>query len=172
MSGRAVLLVALASCSPDVPVGADLPPPEEKDCELVTVPSVACPEAPWGAQRSFASVDSLEQRLAGRWAFCGGERRYTGRGPMKGFSQGAGVEFWSEQGQLRWAFLRGPPPALVRSSDPAGSGTARLVLENGRGHAVLRAGDGYEAVWHADFFEGQPVLQNGAFDVWNFVPVN
>jgi hypothetical protein len=45
-----------------------------------------------------------------------------------------------------------------------------LVLDNGRGRAVLRA-NGNEVLWNTDFFEGQAVLQNGAFDLWNFVPL-
>ena len=170
MSARGVLLLALTACNPDVYVGADLPL-EELECAPVTAPTVACPAVPWGAPSTFASLDSLERRLAGTWAFCGGELRYSGRGPMIGFSHGSGIELWSEAGQLRWAFLRGRAPTLTRTSDDARSGTAQLSLDNGRGRAVLRSHDGHEVVWHTDFFDGQPVLQNAAFDVWNFVAV-
>jgi hypothetical protein len=169
-SRGSALLFALAACTPAVNVGSDLAVASNEDCETVTQASVSCPEAPWGAPRSFASVDGFTQQLTGRWAFCGGEKRYTGRGPLKGFPHGLGVDFWSEAGALRYAFLRASNAGYVRSEDPAASGTVRLALDNGRGRAVLVSGDGQEVTWHADFFEGEPVLQNAAFDVWNFVP--
>lgn len=169
---RLVLVVALAACSPEVIVGADGAPAATSECQEVTSPQAACPEAPWGARLSFDSAVSLEQKLVGRWAFCGGELRYSGRGPLKGFAQGSGIEFWSDAGQLHYAFLRGTRVSLSRRQDAASSGTARLITENGRGRAVLVSGDGQEVVWNADFFNDQRVLQNGAFDVWNFVAVD
>jgi len=165
-----LLLFALAACSPPVNIGSD-EPADYGECEYVARALVECPAMPWGAPRSFATLESLEQRLVGRWAFCGGEKRYTGRGPLLGFSHGTGVEFWSEAGQLHYAFLSGRGSGLARTQDDASAGTVRLLLDNGRGRAVLASGDGQEVSWNVDFFEGQVVLQNGAFDVWNFVPV-
>lgn len=165
-----LVLVALWGCAPAVPVGSDTSDPEQlMGCEPVVMTQVQCPPAPWGSVQSFGSTDGLQQRLLGRWAFCGGERRYTGRGELLGFPHGAGVEFWSESGALHYAFLDGTAPAVSRAIEPHRSGTVRVGLDRGRGQLVLVAGDGIESPWRADFFDGQPVLQNGLFDVWNFV---
>jgi hypothetical protein len=173
MSGHSILrlliLCAVSSCSPAVPVGSDVLVEDETGCEKVTLASVACPATPWGPQLSFASVASLEEHLIGRWEFCGGQKRYTGRGELTGFPHGSGIELWSDAGQLRFAFLRRQGRVLVRSQAPSQLGTVQLRLENGRGRAVLSTEDSAEVVWNTDFFADQAVLQNGAFDVWNFV---
>ncbi len=167
-----LLCLAVAGCAPPVVVGSDnRVAGEETACDEVVVPAISCPGGDWGARSSFSSSAALEGRLIGRWAFCGGTRRYTGRGPLVGFHHGAGIEFWRDGGELRYAFLRGTVPQVVRSQTGSGTGTVLLEVEGGRGRAVLRARDGEEVVWGADFFEGAAVLQNAAFDVWNFVPV-
>lgn len=166
-----VLCLAVAGCSPQLTVGRENHfVGEATECDEVVVPGISCPGGDWGARVAFSSPAGLEQRLLGRWAFCGGSRKYTGRGALVGFHHGAGIEFWTEGAELRFAFLRGTVPQVFRSQLPSDSGTVRLELEGGRGRAVLRAQDGEEVVWGADFFEGAPVLQNAAFDVWNFVP--
>ena len=91
---RVVLVAALAACAPEVNVGADYTSFNEvTDCQLVTAPATTCPEGSWGAPVALTTVESLEQRLTGRWAFCGGELRYSGRGPLRGLAYGAGVEY-------------------------------------------------------------------------------
>ena len=44
-----------------------------------------------------------------------------------------------------------------------------LVVESEEADVV--SGDGQTVLWHADLFEGQKVLQNAAFEVWNFAAV-
>ena len=166
----ALVWVSLWGCSPAVSVGSDTASSEQPmSCERVATSQAQCPPAPWGSVQPLGSTDELQRRLLGRWAFCGGEKRYTGRGELAGFPHGTGVEFWSESGALRYAFLVGVAPAISRATEPQRTGVARLVLDGGRGQLVLVAGDGLESPWRADFFDGQPVLQNGMFDVWNFV---
>src|SRR5262249_53596926 len=107
MTRRALLLgfsiSALVGCDPEVPVGSDTPPSVLLDCP--TPSALGCPAAPWGARVVFASPSTLEQRLVGRWVFCGGQRRYTGRGALSGIPNGTGIEFWEDAGELRYAFL-------------------------------------------------------------------
>jgi hypothetical protein len=169
MNGPTALLslVALAACAPEVNVGTDVKEETLSACDPVTPPTLECPAAPWGARLAIDSVSSLTTQLSGRWAFCGGEKRYTGRGPMVGFALGSGIEVFSESGQLRYAFLEGSD--RVRTNGPSGTGTVRPLVDQGRGSAVLTSDDGQQVVWQTDFFETAPVMQNGAFDVWNFV---
>jgi hypothetical protein len=169
---RWLSLLLLVACSPQISVGSDNRAfGETTVCDEVVTSAVSCPGGDWGARATFSSTAALEQRLLGRWAFCGGARRYTGRGELIGFPHGAGIELWREDGELRFAYLRGTVPQVTRSQTGSGTGTVQLELEGGRGRAVLRASDGEEVVWGADLFDGAAVLQNAAYDVWNFVPV-
>lgn len=166
---QVVVLGALLGCSPVVDLGQAAVAKEVDPPCGVTVATVACPAQPWGASLTFASTDEFQQRLLGQWRFCGGERRYTGRGALTGFYDGAGIEFWREGTALRYAFLRGEFPPLTRATAPGSTGTAQLELVDGEGRARLLADDGIEAAWRPALFGGSPVMQNAAFDVWNFV---
>ncbi|MCA3015746.1 MAG: hypothetical protein INH41_25450 [Myxococcaceae bacterium] len=161
------LTVLAAGCQPLVSVGRDDELGFEGACG-VTEATVECPGAPWGAPVTFDGVPALQARRTRRWAFCGGEQRYTGRQPLAGFYGGAGVEFWDDGGQLRFAFLRGAG-AFTRRTEASATGTAQLFVEGGRARAVLTAGDGVAAPWALELFDQPPVLQNSAFDVWRFV---
>ena len=160
----------LLACRPNVPIGTDDAVIVDMDC--VSVPAtVSCP-APgsWGRISTPSSSAELRARLLGQWAFCGGERRSTGRGTLSGFYGGAGVEFWEENGTLRYSFLEGTGPYRRRAAG-FNEGTVRLELSATQVQAVLVAADGLEASWKVELFDGQRVMRNSAFDVWNFVAV-
>lgn len=170
MSRAGWVLIALTACTPALNVGSDTGTTDSV-CALVEPPAAACPAEPWGAKSSFATADDLQQKLVGRWAFCGGELRYSGRGPMAGLPFGSGIEFWADSGGVHYAYLTGTPPAVSRSKMPGASGDVQLSVGQGQGRASLVAEDGLTAAWTVDYFAGQQVLQNNAFDVWNFVPM-
>jgi hypothetical protein len=165
--GLVVALVASVGCQERVPVGSDDELGFDGPCGL-TEPTTTCPTEAWGERVRFDSVGSAEARVVGRWRFCGGEQRYTGRAPLLGFYGGSGVDFWKEGSELRYAFLRGPGPYQRRTEDFA-VGTVRLEVSEGRARAVLVSRDGVEAPWVLALFDQQPVLQNEAFDVWTLV---
>jgi hypothetical protein len=163
------LVMALASlaCQERVPLGSGGELGFAGPCG-VTEPTTSCPTEAWGTQARFDSVSDAEAQLTGRWLFCGGEQRYTGRSPLMGFSGGSGVEFWKDGSVLRFAFLRGPSPSQRRTDDFA-VGTVRLEVDQGRARAVLSSRDGVEAPWSLTLFDQRRVLQNDQFDVWTFV---
>jgi hypothetical protein len=163
-------IAALAACVPSINVGSDMTADGSGGaCMLVAPSPVDCPATPWGAPLSFTSVDDLQQKLIGRWAFCGGELRYSGRGPISGLPAGAGIELFSDSGALHYAWLQGSALPLIRAQEPGATGTVQLSLDQGHGRATLVAGDGVSAAWMLDVFADPRVLQNSAFDVWNFV---
>ncbi len=170
MSERWLVLAACFTigCRPVIGVGSDQDVFVEGDCGL-TAPTVTCPTSAYGNPIAFTSVDQLREKVKGRWAFCGGERRYTGREILGGFYGGAGVEFWEDAGQLKYVFLMGAPPYTQRHG-VFSEGTVRLELAP-TPKAVLIAQDGREAPWQLELFDAQPVLRNSAFDVWDFVAV-
>ncbi len=89
---------------------------------------------------------------------------------MSGFYGGAGVEFWEDNGTLRYSFLEGTGPYRRRVGG-FNEGTVRLELSATAARAVLGATDGLEASWSLELFDGQRVMRNSAFDVWTFVGV-
>lgn len=165
MSRRVLLLVTVGlwSCQPVASVGSDAELDVEGDCG-VTATTVACPPQPWGASLTGASARA---RLVGAWAFCGGTRRYTGRGELLGFFGGSGVEFFEEAGGLRFAFLQNGNTA--RKSGAWANGRVTVDETPERLKVTLTSDDGVAAVWNVALFEGAPALRNDAFDVWNFV---
>ena len=162
------LVGCCAACQPIVNVGTDTST-FENACGLYEV-TVNCPVEPWGEPRVFAQEGDLRGQLVGRWAFCGGERKYTGRGRLSSIPGGSAIEFWEDEGRLRFAYLEGPPPRARRVGVPW-EGTVRLKLEGPRTLLGLVADDEQEVVWETQLFEAQPILRNSAFDVWNFVRV-
>lgn len=166
---RWLVLLVLMSCRPLVTVGSDTDAFVEGECGL-TAATVTCPSSAYGSPLAFTTTDQLREKLKGKWAFCGGERRYTGRDLLAGFYGGAGVEFFEQNGQLSYAFLMGSPP-YTRREGTFSEGTVRLELGTSKPRAVLIAQDGHEAPWQLDLFDSQPVLRNSAFDVWDFVAV-
>lgn len=163
--------LGLVACRPTVTIGADGEDITiDTECSS-TLATVSCPPSnSWGPPSSFSSPLELRARLLGQWAFCGGERRYAGRGPIRGFYAGSGVEFFDEGGALRYAFLEGLGP-YTRRTGTFNEGTVRLEVGNGQAQAVLVALDGLEAPWKVEIFEGRQVLRNSGFEVWNFLKV-
>ncbi|MFZ5438928.1 MAG: hypothetical protein ACOZQL_02910 [Myxococcota bacterium] len=160
---RLVLLAWWVSgCTPEVNIGADVET-MTTGCELGP-PLRTCP-AGQGAPVAFSSPADVQQRLRGRWVFCGGERRTTGRGALGAFYGGVGLDLWEEEGRLNYAFLVGPLEQLARRVEVWAQGT----VEVGVGELVLVAGDGVETRWAVDLFSDQPVLRARGFDSWTFV---
>lgn len=170
MSERLVVSVMLLglACRPVVPLGSDDEQIVDGDCGVVA-PIASCPAGSYGVAVQFGTEAEVRSRVVGRWAFCGGQRRYTGRGAMEGFYGGTGVEFWEEAGALRFAFLQGA--SFVRRDSADAVGAVRLEVNGGKARATLVPADGIEAPWALDVFVDQPVLRNSAFDVWEFVAV-
>lgn len=160
-----LLLAWCTACQPMVNIGGDSMR-EQDDCGNVLA-TLACPAEPWGQPQVFTQEMDLRTHLVGRWAFCGGERKYTGRGPLSGLPGGSAIEFWEEGDQLRFAYLEGA--SRTRRQDVPWTGTVRLAVDGAQPRLWLVAGDAQEARWETQLYESQPVLRNSAFDVWNFV---
>jgi hypothetical protein len=173
MNERAVaaaLAFLVVGCRPQVDLGLDGELQAPTECMSVA-PTVACPDSSaWGRPTTFVSLEQLREQLRGQWAFCGGLRRYTGRGALAGFYGGAGVEFWEDAGVLRYSFLEGTGP-YTRISGGFHEGTVQLELTTEGPRARLLATDGLEAPWQLQLFDGQRVLRNVAFETWDFVSV-
>lgn len=164
--------MALWSCVEPVILGSDV---DEKPsgCDgALQPPTLSCPAIDAGTAAQFATPAELRAVLLGRWAFCGGTRRATGRGELPGFFGGAGVEFWEASGALHFAFLVETTTDYERRAEAWTQGTVRIEQVGGQSRVVLVAVDGVEVPWALEFFEPVRVLRNGGFDQWDFVPID
>ncbi len=166
-----VLALGLGGCVQPVHLGSDVDS-QVSGCDGATEPSnVSCPLIS-GPSTSFATATDLRAALIGRWAFCGGVRHATGRGPLPGFFGGSGVEFWETEGALRFAYLQATPTGYARQTADWMQGSVRLEQVGAISRVVLQAADGVEASWRVELFSRERVLRNSAFDQWDFVAVD
>jgi hypothetical protein len=139
----------------------------------------ACPNVrPVSESIVVTSEGDVRARSIGQWAFCHGERDYTGKGPLDAVWNGSqGIEFAEENGKWVYYFLRDTGGSLARDTSLAGHGWVTFLDcmqdANPAGCDInLNAEDGIaDAQMRLRFWANPDAFMDWVYDIYDFARV-